>query len=168
MRAELTQEIPHLRRYAMSLARQRDEADDLVQECLVKALGAADKFQPGTNLRAWLFTILRNAFINKTRDRARAMALSDGMARLYGMSSPPAQHASIELRETSDAIDRLPPSQRQALILVVHDGCSYQKAASIMGTPTGTVRSRLSRAREALRAEPVAHERGPVYAASAA
>ena len=119
MRAELIQEIPHLRRYAMSLARQRDEADDLVQECLVKALGAADKFQPGPNLRAWLFTILRNAFINKTRDRTRATALSDGMARLHGVSSPPAQHASMELRETSEAIDRLPPSQRQALILVV-------------------------------------------------
>lgn len=168
MRAELIQEIPHLRRYAMSLARQRDEADDLVQECLVKALGAADKFQPGTNLRAWLFTILRNAFINKTRDRTRAMALSDGMARLHGLSSPPAQHASMELRETSEAIDRLPPSQRQALILVVHDGCSYQKAARIMGTPTGTVRSRLSRAREALRAEPVARESGEAHAATAA
>ena len=93
MRAELTDELPHLRRYAMSLARQKDEADDLVQECLVKALAAADKFEPGTNLRAWLFTILRNAFINKTRDRARANALTDGMAKLYGMSSPPAQHS---------------------------------------------------------------------------
>ena len=161
MRAELTDELPHLRRYAMSLARQKDEADDLVQECLVKALAAADKFEPGTNLCAWLFTILRNAFINKTRDRARANALTDGMAKLYGMSSPPSQHSSLELRETTAAIDRLPPSQRQALILVVHEGCSYQTAAKIMGTPTGTVRSRLSRAREALRAEP------PAFAASA-
>ena len=154
MRAELTAEMPHLRRYAMSLARQSDEADDLVQECLVKALTAADKFEPGTNLRAWLFTILRNAFINRTRDKARAAALSDGMAKLYGISSPPAQHSMLALRETAEAIDRLPPSQRQALILVVHEGCSYQKAARIMGTPTGTVRSRLSRAREALRTQP--------------
>jgi RNA polymerase sigma-70 factor, ECF subfamily len=141
--------VPRLRRYALSLTFDGNEADDLVQFTLLKAWEHRAHFQPGTSLVAWLFTILRNTFINGRRKRSREVADPDG---LYAstLSEPARQDHTLNLRDLQAAIDRLEPAHREALMLVAVDGLPYEAAATVIGCPTGTVKSRVSRARDRL------------------
>jgi len=147
----IEQEIPRLRRYARALTRDPSSADDLVQDCLTRALGKAHLWQEGTDLRAWLFTILHNQHVNRVRRSVRegiAVNANDTDQALVSASN---QFARIELRDLERALARLPEEQRQVVLLVGLEGMRYEAVAEIMGVPVGTVRSRLSRGREALR-----------------
>jgi RNA polymerase sigma-70 factor, ECF subfamily len=147
----IEQEIPRLRRYARALTRDPSGADDLVQDCLTRALGKAHLWQEGTDLRAWLFTILHNQHVNRVRRSVRegiAVCASDAELGLVSVSN---QFARIELRDLERALARLPEEQRQVVLLVGLEGMRYEAVAEIMGVPVGTIRSRLSRGREALR-----------------
>jgi RNA polymerase sigma-70 factor (ECF subfamily) len=144
-------EIPHLRRYARALARDVVAADDLVQACLVRAIGKIHLWQEGTDLRAWLFTILRNQYIDNVRRTKRegtSVVISDTDPHLVHM---PTQDKRLELRDLDRAIARLPEEQRSIILLVGLIGLSYDAVAEDLGLPLGTVRSRLSRGRDALR-----------------
>lgn len=148
---QIEQEIPRLRRYARYLARDVDQADDLVQDCLTRAIAKIDTWQPGTNLRAWLFVILRNAHISEVRRYVR-MPLGTGEPqddlRLVVSGG---QEASVELLEVREALAALSIEHREVLHLVAVEGLKYEEAADVLAVPVGTVRSRLSRARSALR-----------------
>lgn len=141
--------VPTLRAFAVSLAKNTDRADDLVQETLVKAWDKQDSFQPGTNLKAWLFTILRNEFYSQMRKRRREVEDSDGSitARL---SVHPSQDGSSDLADFRKALALLPEDQREAIILIGASGFSYEEAAEICGCAVGTIKSRVSRARARL------------------
>jgi RNA polymerase sigma-70 factor (ECF subfamily) len=138
--------VPQLRGFAISLSGNVDRADDLVQETLLRALANIDSFELGTNLPAWLFTILRNAFRTEYRKRRREVEDSNGrhaeMLKTY-----PEQHGHIDFKELQQALGKLPASQREALILVCASGFSYKEAAKICGCADGTVKSRVHRAR---------------------
>jgi RNA polymerase sigma-70 factor (ECF subfamily) len=142
-------EIPHLRRFARYLARDIDRGDDLVQECLTRAIAKNDTWTPGTNLRAWLFTILKNCHINDLRRARRADEMPDEHPLL---TVPANQDAHVGLLEVRDAYLRLSDEHREVLLLVAIEGLQYDEAAAILNVPVGTIRSRLSRARQALRA----------------
>ncbi|HZA66471.1 MAG TPA: sigma-70 family RNA polymerase sigma factor [Geminicoccaceae bacterium] len=144
-------EIPRLRRYARYLRREPDYADDLVQECLVRAIAKIDTWQPGTNLRAWLFVILRNCHINEVRREQRIDPLDDAPADEPTLVTPGNQEASVALSEVRKAYLGLSEQHREVLLLVAIEGLQYEEAAAILDVPLGTVRSRLSRARQALR-----------------
>lgn len=141
--------IPSLRAFAMSLAQNADRADDLVQETLVKAWDKQASFQPGTNLKAWVFTILRNEFYSQMRKRGREVQDSDGIitARL---AVHPSQHGSLDLDDFRSALETLPEDQREAIILIGATGFSYEEAAEICNCAVGTIKSRVSRARSRL------------------
>lgn len=147
-------EIPRLRRFARVLARRPDAADDLVQETLLRAIAARQRFAVGTNLRAWLFAILRHARAAKVRREARS-PLIDGTTVAAGRSALVAisggQEERQAMRDLSAAFARLPTDQRESLWLVVVEGMDYARAARVLGVPVGTLRSRLSRGRDALR-----------------
>lgn len=149
VRKGLVTAIPHLRAFAMSLCGRSALADDLVQETLTKAWAKADSYQDGTNLMAWLFTILRNEFYSHIRKRKREVEDVDG-AEAAQLISAPAQMATLELGDFRAALATLPEDQREAIILVGASGFSYEEAADIMGCAVGTVKSRLSRARTRL------------------
>lgn len=152
LRAQIMEHIPHLRRYARALTKDVDKADDLVQECLTKAIGNESKWRAGSNLRSWLFAILHNQFIDNVRRNAvRPNLVSIDNNNIDHISTPPAQEARLELRELEQALFELPEDQRSVILLVGVEGLTYADAAEIVGVPVGTVRSRLSRAREALR-----------------
>jgi RNA polymerase sigma-70 factor (ECF subfamily) len=160
-------EIPHLRRFARYLARDVDRGDDLVQECLTRAIAKNDTWTPGTNLRAWLFTILKNCHINDLRRARRADEMPDEHPLL---TVAPNQDAHIGLLEVRDAFLRLSDEHREVLLLVAIEGLQYDEAAAILNVPVGTVRSRLSRARQALRdalekTEPLAATTDPLPSA---
>jgi RNA polymerase sigma-70 factor (ECF subfamily) len=146
LRDDLVAAIPNMRAFAISLCGNRDRADDLVQEALVKAWNHLDSFEEGTNLKAWLFTILRNAYFSELRKTKREIADSEGQlaARL---SVPPEQQGHLDLLDLNRALARLPADQREALILVGAEGFSYEDAANISGCAVGTVKSRVNRAR---------------------
>jgi RNA polymerase sigma-70 factor (ECF subfamily) len=148
---EIEASVPALRRYARALTRNVDRADDLVQDCLERAIRKRSLFQPTGPLQAWLFRILINLWRNDLRfERRRGDHLPiDAVAE---PSVAPAQPGRIALAEMSRAIDRLPDDQREALLLVVLEGMSYQEAAEVLGIPMGTLMSRIGRARAALRA----------------
>jgi len=148
---DVVSHIQRLRRYARFLCRDAADADDLVQETLVKALSKADQFQPGSNLRVWLFSILHNAFISGTRafERRRRMSAQQEQTSSVGVPAP--QEMRIELRRVLRALDRLSEDQRRVILLVAVDGMTTDEAALVLGLPVGTVRSRLARGREALR-----------------
>jgi RNA polymerase sigma-70 factor, ECF subfamily len=150
-RDDLVAAIPMLRGFARSLSGNRDRADDLVQETLAKAIANKDKYRPGTNLHAWLVTILRNQYYSEGRRRWREVSDAEGTyaARL---TEPPGQHGYLELRDFLSALQVLPADQREALILVGASGLSYEEAAGVLGTRVGTVKSRVSRARARLEA----------------
>ncbi len=151
VRAGIVECIPHLRRYARALTKDVDKADDLVQDCLTKAINKEEKWQTGTNLRAWLFTILHNQFMDDMRRQAARptlVAIDDNVGKL---SNPPSQESSVELKRLETALHTLPVDQRVVILLVGLEGMNYAEAAEIISTPIGTVRSRLSRARETLR-----------------
>jgi RNA polymerase sigma-70 factor, ECF subfamily len=144
-------EIPRLRRYARSLARDATAADDLVQDCLARALGKLHLWQEGSDLRAWLFTILHNQYVTQVRRAVREGPMiglneSDPM-----LTRAPHQPRRLELRDLERAVGRLPAEQRAVILLVGLDGMPYEEAAQVLHVPVGTVRSRLSRGREALR-----------------
>src|SRR5271168_1230966 len=147
----LETEIPRLRRYARALTRDMSRADDMVQSCLLRAVAKQHLWQPGTDLRAWLFTILHNQNVNYVRRSVRqgvTVPLEDVAPAL---TAPSNVEASLELRDLERAIARLPEEQRQVILLVGLEGMGYQEAAKILGIPVGTVRSRLSRGRDMLR-----------------
>src|SRR5436190_6374247 len=142
--------IPRLRRYARALTRDGNRADDLVQECLVRALAKQHLFQPGTDLRAWLFTLLHNQHVSEIR-RAAPLGNPAGVDELAPVPVEGNAIPSVELKELEHAIAKLPIEQRQAVLLVGLEGMPYEEVASILNVPIGTVRSRLSRGRDLLR-----------------
>jgi RNA polymerase sigma-70 factor, ECF subfamily len=141
--------VPGLRAFAMSLCGKMDRADDLVQETLLRALTNIDSFEPGTNMSAWLFTILRNLFRSEYRKRRREVEDADGRFAA-GLKTQPEQTSHLELKEFRAALAQLPPDQREALILVGASGFSYEEAAQICGSAVGTIKSRVNRARTRL------------------
>ncbi len=151
IRSLLVEHIPHLRRYAWSLLRNREEADDLVQECLVRAIAKQHSFRPGTNLRAWLFTILHNHYVDIMRGRKNLRFSLTSEDIPAGASVEPNQIHFLDLQRLSTALGRLPLNQKTALLLVSLEGMSYEETAEITGVAVGTVKSRVSRARETLR-----------------
>ncbi len=148
-RHDLVKTIPSLRAFAISLTQNNDRADDLVQETLVKAWDKQTSFQPGTNLKAWLFTILRNEFYSQMRKRGREVQDSDGTLTA-GVAIHPGQQGSIDLKDFRRALEQLPEDQREAIILIGASGFSYEEAAEICGCAVGTIKSRVSRARTRL------------------
>jgi RNA polymerase sigma-70 factor, ECF subfamily len=144
-------EIPRLRRYAHALVRDAAAADDLVQDCLARAIAKLHLWQEGTDLRAWLFTILHNQYVNQVRRAVRegtAVGLSETEPML---TQAPDQGKRLELRDLERAIARLPEEQRSVLLLVGLEAMRYEEVAEMLKIPVGTVRSRLSRGRETLR-----------------
>jgi RNA polymerase sigma-70 factor, ECF subfamily len=141
--------IPNLRAFAYSLCGQHERADDMVQETLLKAWSHLDSFQAGTNLRAWLFTILRNTFFSEMRKRRREVQDADGK-RAESLSVGPAQQGHVDMHDLHKALDLLPPRQREALMLVGGAGMSYEEAAEIAKCAVGTIKSRVNRARSRL------------------
>lgn len=148
-RDDLVKTIPSLRAFAISLTQNNDRADDLVQETLVKAWDKQSSFQPGTNLKAWLFTILRNEFYSQMRKRGREVQDSDGTLTA-NVAIHPGQHGSVDLRDFREALEHLPEDQREAIVLIGASGFSYEEAAEICGCAVGTIKSRVSRARSRL------------------
>jgi len=149
LKADLISAIPSLRAFAVSICGNSDRADDLVQETLVKAWGSLATFSEGTNLTAWLFTILRNIYYSEFRKRRREAPDPDGLiaGRLV---APESQHAHMDFLDFRDAMQKLPLDQREALILVGASGMSYEEAAQICGCAPGTMKSRVNRARNRL------------------
>src|ERR1700719_4541113 len=141
--------VPSLRAFAISLCGNVDRADDLVQETLLRALANIESFQPGTNMSAWLFTILRNHFRSEYRKRRREVEDADG-SYAKTLKSPAEQEGHIEFEELRVALATLPGDQREALILVGPSGFSYEEAAQICGCAVGTIKSRVNRARTRL------------------
>jgi len=149
MTADLLAVIPNLRAFAVSLCGSLDHADDLVQETLVKAWASLDSFAEGTNLRAWLFTILRNIYYSEYRKRRREVADPDGNFAA-NLATAPAQSGHMDLLDFRAALQQLPSDQREALILIGASGLSYEEAAGICGCAIGTMKSRVNRARNRL------------------
>jgi RNA polymerase sigma-70 factor (ECF subfamily) len=147
--ADLLSVIPNLRAFAVSLCGNIDRADDLVQETLVKAWSNIGTFVEGTNLRAWLFTILRNIYYSEYRKRRREVADSDGTFAAK-LATAPAQSGHMDLLDFRAALQQLPGDQREALILIGASGLSYEEAAGICGCAIGTMKSRVNRARSRL------------------
>ena len=150
-KAELAQVIPQLRAFGRSLSGNRDLADDLVQETLMKAWAARSRFQAGTNMRAWTFIILRNLFLSQMR-RSRFTGEWDDLVADRLLAAPAGQDRQIELGDVERALQHLPQSQREALILVGAGGFAYEEAAEICGVAVGTIKSRVARGRVALEA----------------
>ena len=150
-KAELAQVIPQLRAFGRSLSGNRDLADDLVQETLMKAWAARSRFQAGTNMRAWTFIILRNLFLSQMR-RSRFTGEWDDLVADRLLAAPAGQDRQIELGDVERALQHLPASQREALILVGAGGFAYEEAAEICGVAVGTIKSRVARGRVALEA----------------
>lgn len=146
LRDALLAATPNLRAFAVSLTGSFDRADDLVQDTLLRALSHIDRFERGTNLNAWLFTILRNLFHSEYRKRKREVEDVDGTyaARL---KTAPDQGSWLDFQDFRTALAKLPADQREALLLVGAQGFSYEDAAHIMGCAIGTVKSRVNRAR---------------------
>lgn len=150
--AELLEaEIPRLRRYARALTRDVTRADDLVQSCLTRALAKQHLWQPDTDLRAWLFTILHNQHVNDVRRGVRESAAVTAENITPTLTVQPRALGVLQLRDLEAAIAKLPEEQRQVILLVGLEGMSYAEVALVLGVPVGTVRSRLSRGREQLR-----------------
>ncbi|GGE79239.1 DNA-directed RNA polymerase sigma-70 factor [Sphingomonas prati] len=146
---ELARVIPHLRAFGRSLSGNRDLADDLVQETLLKAWAARKRFQAGTNMRAWTFIILRNLFLSQMR-RARFKGEWDEITASKLLAAPASQDRHVELGDMQRALMHLPQPQREALILVGAGGFAYEEAAEICGCAVGTIKSRVARGRVAL------------------
>jgi RNA polymerase sigma-70 factor (ECF subfamily) len=149
LRDQILATVPSLRAFAISLSGNVDRADDLVQETLLRALANIQSFQPGTNLSAWLFTILRNLFRSEYRKRKREVEDTDG-SFAESLKSNPEQVSRVEFQEFRAALAQLPPEQREALILVGASGFSYEEAADICECAVGTIKSRVNRARNRL------------------
>ncbi len=147
-RPDLIEHLPRLRRYARALTGERSRADDLVQDTLERALSKFDLWQPGSDLRAWLFTLMHNLFVNQIRAwRLKETELEDALDEAVSGG----QLEALAVRDIHEALARLPPEQREVLLLVGLEQFGYAEAAKVLGVPTGTVMSRLSRARERMR-----------------
>jgi len=149
VKEDLLAALPNLRAFAISLCGRGARADDLVQETLVKAWANIDSFQPGTNMIAWLYTILRNEYYSEYRKRRHEVSDEDGRhaARL---ATRPTQEGRIQFLDFRAALDRLAPDHREALILVGASGLSYEDAAALCHCAVGTMKSRVNRARTRL------------------
>src|SRR3954469_18074699 len=139
LREQMLGAVPSLRAFAISLSGNVDRADDLVQETLMRAIANIESFQPGTNMSAWLFTILRNLFRSEYRKRRREVEDTDG-SYAESLKSHPEQNSRMEFQEFRAALAKLPPDQREALILVGASGFSYEEAASICDCAVGTIK----------------------------
>lgn len=148
-RDEMPEHIPSLRAFAISLTRNVSEADDLVQETILKAWSNIEKFTVGTDLRAWLFTILRNTFFSSKRKTRREVQDTDG-AHAATLFDKPHHDGRLAFTDFSRAFDKLSPEHREVLILVGANGYSYEDAAQMMGVAIGTAKSRANRARARL------------------
>ena len=150
-RRRIEEEIPRLRRYARALTRNGSRCDDLVQDTLVRALAKEHLWQPGTNMRAWLFTIMHNQNVNAVRSAMRegmTVEIEEQSSNLVATTDPT---SARQLHELDRALAQIPEEQRQVILLVGLEGMSYDDAAAVLQIPVGTVRSRLSRGRDALR-----------------
>ncbi len=145
-RVELMSVLPHLRAFARGLSGRPDFADDLVQEALIKAWTARERYTPGTNMRAWTFAILRNHYLSELRKSRRQTDLDEAtVERLLVME--PDQESPLHLGDMEVALQKLAPERREAVLLVGASGFSYEEAAEIAGCPIGTMKSRVARAR---------------------
>jgi len=148
-RDEIVEHLPSLRAFAMSLTRNSATADDIVQDTIVKAWSNIDKFEEGTNMRAWLFTILRNTFYSLSRKRSREVADAEG--ELAGqLAEKPAHDGRLAMNDFAVAFEQLPDEQREALLLVGASGFSYEEASEMCGCAVGTIKSRANRGRKRL------------------
>ena len=151
-KAAILAEIPRLRRYARALLRDADAADDLVQDCLERALLRLDNWQTGESPRRWLFTIMHHLFVDQMRkSRRRSEVVMLTLDDSEALSSPATQTETIASREIVDALQAVSPDRRAALLMVGIEGFSYAEAANILGIPAGTLMSRIARGREELR-----------------
>ena len=148
-RDAMLEALPNLRAYAISLTGNPDRADDCVQNAILKALNSRERFEAGTNMRAWLFTILRNSFFSEHRKRRREVQDTDGIYAAELVSAPD-QAAKLDLQDVQSALTKIPSEQREALVLVASEGLAYEQVAEITGVAVGTVKSRVSRARQRL------------------
>ncbi len=148
-KSELITLIPHLRAFARSLCGNAALADDIAQEAMLKALQSRERFKPGTNMKAWMFTILRNLFYSYKRRSWRSTSLEPGVAEqtIIGAADP---DQAVRLNELRQALNSLKEDQREALILIGASGLSYEETAEICGVAVGTIKSRVSRARKSL------------------
>ena len=153
IRDDIVAEVPRLRRYALVLLRNSTSADDLVQDVLERALSRLHLFQPGTNLRAWLFTIMHNLHVNQAIRAAKGpkTGIDEDVAENYQTAVAPAQTAGLTLRDMDRALNTLPDQQRAVVLLVGVEGLTYAETAAVLEVPVGTVMSRLARGRERLR-----------------
>lgn len=150
--SEVVELIPALRAFARTFCSKPEEADDLVQETLTKALANLDKFEPGTRLKSWLFTIMRNTFCTRIKKSKReTIGIPEGIAAK--LVTEATQEWTVQAEEVRRALERLPAHHREMLVLIVMLGERYEDAAEICGCAVGTVKSRLSRARQQLRRE---------------
>jgi len=151
VRDEIAALLPRLRRFGRTLARHREDADDLVQTAVERALGRTDQWQPGTRLDSWMFRIMQNAWIDETRARERRgqTFVAEEHGEQIGVSTTDAQIDAIAVRK---AVAQLGDDQRAVVGLVLVEGLPYKEAAEVLGVPVGTLTSRLARAREALQA----------------
>jgi len=147
---DIEAQIPRLRRYARGLVRDATAADDLVQDCLARALARLHLWQEGTNLRAWLFTILHNQYVNDVRRSVRAGTPVELIEAEPQLRHAADQERCLELRDLERALARLPEAQRTPIVLVALNGMTYATAGALLGIPIGTVRSRISRGRSNL------------------
>jgi RNA polymerase sigma-70 factor (ECF subfamily) len=146
---DLLATLPSLRAFAVSLSGRHDKADDLVQDTVMKAWAKQESFELGTNIKAWLFTILRNEFYSQMRKRGREVQDTDGVFT-ERMAVHPSQYGIVDLNDFRKALDKLPDDQREAVILIGASGFSYEEAAEICHCAIGTMKSRVSRARTKL------------------
>jgi RNA polymerase sigma-70 factor (ECF subfamily) len=152
-RSEITGEVPHLRRFARALTGDAALADDLVQDCIERALRKQHLFDEARSLRTWLFTILRNLYISGLRRSAHGRADKSVDEMISGEDAVrPEQESRLAMSDIALALDRLPTAHREVLLLIALEDMSYREVAEIIGVPVGTVMSRLSRARGNLRA----------------
>lgn len=147
-RPDLIEHLPRLRRYARALTRDASRADDLVQDTLERALAKLDRWQPGSDLRAWLFTLMHNLFVNQIRARHPQ---ETGIDEAPDQSVSGGQFEAMAVRDIHAALGQLPAAQREVLLLVGLEQFGYAEAAQVLGVPLGTVMSRLARARENMR-----------------
>jgi RNA polymerase sigma-70 factor (ECF subfamily) len=148
-RDDLIRILPNLRAFAISLTGRPDYADDIVQETIIRAWTQFESFEPGSNLKAWLFTILRNEYFSQIRKTKREVEDPDGIHAGQLVESP-SQHGMMDLDDFKQALDKLPDDQREAVILVGASGFTYEEAAEICAVAPGTIKSRVSRARVSL------------------
>jgi RNA polymerase sigma-70 factor (ECF subfamily) len=147
----IADQIPRLRRYARALTGDPSKADDLVQEALLRGLSRQHLWQPGTDMRAWMFTILHNIHINNQRRRQTRAGQQEPLEDYPEPSQPSSQEKSLEVRDLARALEYIPDPQRQVVLLVGLEGMDYKTVAAVLDIPLGTVMSRLHRGREALR-----------------